>query len=116
MEIREALSLIDRLQNLPDLYDRIEVAVCGLVHRYYDELYEVEKIEAEIIDAVGFRDERLSALLNKKVEIHEKYWSNKSPFYKPCSAGNSPEHVWDTLADIEILQNGDDDNSLYIQS
>ena len=114
MEISEALSLIDRLQNLPDLYDRVEAAVCGVVHRYYDELFEVEKIEAEIIDSVGFDDERLPVLLKKKSAIHEKYWSNKSSYYKPCSAGNTPDHVWNSLAAIEILQNGDDENSLYI--
>ena len=114
MEVSEALSLIDRLKNLPDLYDRIEAAVCGLVHRYYDELFEVEKLEAEIIDSVGFDNDRLPALLNRKSEIHEKYWSNKSPYYQPCSAGNTPGHVWDSLANIEVLQNGDDENSLYI--
>jgi hypothetical protein len=114
MEVSEALSLISRLKNLPDLYDRIEVAVCGLIHRYYDELFELEKSEAEIIDSVGFDDDRLPALLSRKSEIHEKYWSNKSIFYKPCSAGNTPDHVWDSLTNIEVLQNGDDDNSLYI--
>lgn len=114
MKVSEALDLIDRLKNLPDLYDRIEVAVCGLVHRYYDELYEVEKLEAEIIDAVGFDDDRLPALLSRKSEIHEKYWSNKAPYYKPCSVGNTPDHVWGLLTNIKILQNGNDENSLYI--
>lgn len=37
----EALRLIGRLKNLPDLYDRIESAVCGLIHRYDDELFEL---------------------------------------------------------------------------
>lgn len=46
MEVSEALRLIGRLKNLPDLYDRIESAVCGLVHRYHDELFELEKAEA----------------------------------------------------------------------
>lgn len=56
MEVSEALRLVGRLKNLPDLYDRIESAVCGLVHRYHDELFELEK--AEMIDSVGFDDDR----------------------------------------------------------
>jgi hypothetical protein len=116
MEVSEALKLIDRLNNLPEIYDRVETAVCGIVHRYYSEMYAVEVAEAEIINKTGFGAEKLSSLLDKKRDIHKKYWSNQSSFYTPCSAGSDPERIWETLTNIEVLQNGDAENSLYIFS
>ena len=113
MEVNEALKLIDRLNNLSEIYGRIETAVCGLVHRYYTEVYEIEMIEAGIITKSGFGGEQLASLLDKKKDVHKRYWSNQSSFYTPCSAGNEPEHVWGTLTNIEVFQNGDDVEPLY---
>ena len=114
MNISDALALVERLQNLPELHEAIEVAVCGMLSSYYKEMYEVEKSEAEIIKAQGFDDDLLSPLLDQKVRIHEKYWSNLSDYYTPCSAGSEPEYMWSSLTNIEILQTGDDDAPLFL--
>ncbi|HHG3492848.1 TPA: hypothetical protein ACPVZI_004475 [Vibrio parahaemolyticus] len=114
MEIQEALKLVNRLQNLTDIYDSIEKAVCCTIHSYYDEMYRIEVQEAEIVINEGFRSPSLDSLKVDKNEVHKKYWSNASSFYQPCSTSSEPEHVWDSLTNIEILQNGDDYNSLYI--
>ncbi|MBD3586430.1 hypothetical protein HHX48_11840 [Salinimonas sp. HHU 13199] len=89
MKINEALILVDRIRNLPEFYDNVEAAVCGVIHRYYNELYEIGKIEAEIVSEVGFDDERLDSLLQKKVDIHDKFWTNSSSFYKPVTPTNN---------------------------
>ncbi|WP_325892440.1 hypothetical protein [Grimontia sp. NTOU-MAR1] len=114
MDINDALNMIRRLENLPEIYDQIERAVCGVVHSYFQDMLEVERLEAEIMSSSDYNRDELEPHLEKKAEIHKKYWSNSSPFYQPCSSSSSPEHIWECLSDIEILQNGDDDCSLYI--
>ncbi|PMJ92676.1 hypothetical protein [Vibrio sp. 10N.261.55.A7] len=114
MEIQEALQFVDRLQNLTGIYDSIEKAVCCTVHSYYDEMYQIEAKEADIVEQKGFRSASLDLLRINKRKVHNKYWSNKANFYQPCSTSSEPSHVWNSLVNIEVLQNGDDNNSLYI--
>ncbi|MDN4694096.1 hypothetical protein QYZ45_06510 [Vibrio parahaemolyticus] len=66
MEIQEALKLVDRLQNLTDIYDNIEKAVCCTIHSYYDEMYRIEVQEAEIVINEGFRSDSLDPLKVEK--------------------------------------------------
>ena len=114
MNIHDALNMVRRIENLPKIYDQIEKAVCGVVHTYFQEIFEVEKLEAEIMSSPDYSDDDLDSHLKKKAEIHKRYWSNSSRFYQPCSSSIHPEHIWESLCDIEILQNGDDDCPLYI--
>lgn len=114
MDIDDALGMIRRIENLPEIYNRIERAVCAVVHSYYQEMLELEKLDAEIMSSPGYDRSKLDLNLQQKSEIYNKYWCNSSSYYQPCSSSSSPEHLWDCLSEIEILQNGDDENSLYI--
>lgn len=114
MDLKDALRLVERLENLPELHERIERAVCAVVHSYFQEMLEVEKLEAKIMEATDRDYDALDPLLEQKEEIHKKYWSNPSEFYLPCSASSHPEHLWDGLSNIEVLQNGDDDYPLFV--
>jgi hypothetical protein len=114
MEINEALKLVQRLENLPEIYDQIERAVCAVMQSYYSEVLEVELTEAAIMTKENYSYDELRPLLERKKLIHEKYWSNSSAFYRPCSSSSEPDHVWNNLASIEVLQNGDENDSLFI--
>ncbi len=114
MEISEAFKLIQRLENLPEIYDQIETAVCAVVQSYYSEMLVVEQAEAAIMTKEKYSYDELAPLLRRKTLIHEKYWSNPSDFYRPCSSSSEPDHVWKNLVGIEVLQNGDEDNSIFI--
>ncbi|WP_417526549.1 hypothetical protein [Marinomonas shanghaiensis] len=114
MDLEDAFNLINRIENLPQIYDEIEKAICSVVHSYFQELLEVEEQEAVIMGKENYERSELTPYLNKKSEIHNKYWSNSAKFYQPCSSSSSPEHIWECLSDIEVLQNGDDENNLYI--
>jgi hypothetical protein len=114
MEINDALKLIQRLENLPEIYDQIERAVCGVMQSYYTEMLEVEIAEAAVMANESYEHDELTPFLESKRLIHEKYWSNLSGFYRPCSSSSEPEHVWNNLLDIEVIQNGDENNSLFI--
>jgi len=114
MDINDALNMIRRIENLPEFYDQTEQAVCAVVHSYFQEILAVEKLEAEIMSSPDYNRDDLDPHLEKKAEIRKKYWSNPPQFYHPCSSSSSPEHLWECISDIEVLQNGDDENSLYI--
>ncbi|WAJ38469.1 hypothetical protein OU800_04315 [Pseudomonas sp. GOM7] len=114
MEIRDALNLIHRIENLPEIYNKIEMAVYSVIHSYFDEMLEVEKKESAIMEREDYSFDELSSFLDQKRSIHDKYWSNPSEYYRPCSSSSEPRHVWAYLCDIEVLQNGDDENSLFI--
>ena len=114
MNINEALDWVKRIENLPDIYSAIEDAVIAVVHSYYSELIEVEKLEAAIISRNDYEDQQLIGHMEKKKEIHERYWSNLAAFYQPCSSSSHPNYIWEALSDIEVYQNGDDDNQLFI--
>ncbi|WP_394233361.1 hypothetical protein [Pseudomonas anguilliseptica] len=114
MEIRDALNLIHRIENLPEIYNKIEMAVCSVIHSYFDEMLNIEKKESAIMEREDYRSDELSPFLDQKRSIHDKYWSNPSAYYRPCSSSSEPRHVWAYLCDIEVLQNGDDENSLFI--
>lgn len=114
MEISDALRLIDRIQNLPEIYGRIERAVFSVIHSYYGEILHVELEEAKIMESDDFKHNELDKFVEAKKLIHSKYWSNLAVFYQPCSSSSQPDHVWSNLSGIEILQNGDNDNSLFI--
>ncbi|GIZ13064.1 hypothetical protein [Pseudomonas sp. NCCP-436] len=112
MEINDALKLIQRLENLPEIYDQMERAVCAVMKNYYSEILEVELSEATIMASGNYKDDELTPFIERKKAIHAKYWSNNSAFYQPCSSSSKPERVWNNLTDIEVLQNGDDSNLL----
>lgn len=114
MEIRDALNLINRIENLPEIYNKIEMAVCAVIHSYFDEMLEVEKKESVVMERGDYDSDELNLFLDQKKSIHDKYWSNQSIYYRPCSSSSEPRHVWAYLCDIEVLQNGDDENSLFI--
>ncbi len=113
MKIDDALKLIDRINNLPNLYDEIDQAVAGTIYSYFEELVAIERKEKKILEnetILGkFISEDPHKYLNNKIKIHEKYWSNKSKYYQPLSAGTDLEHDWSRIHGIEILQTGDDD-------
>ncbi|WP_435274324.1 hypothetical protein ACMAZF_13510 [Psychrobium sp. nBUS_13] len=114
MNINEALEWVKRIENLPDIYSAIEDAVIAVINSYYLELIEVEKLEAEIISKKEYEERSLDIHMATKRKIHSKYWSNSAGFYQPCSTSSHPDHVWEALSDIEVYQNGDDDNQLFI--
>lgn len=114
MEIRDALNLIHRIENLPEIYNKIEMAVCSVIHSYFDEMLEVEKKESAVMGREDYSSDEMNSFLDQKRSIHDKYWSNHSAYYQPCSSSSEPRHVWAYLCDIEVLQNGDDENSLFI--
>ena len=114
MEINDALKLIQRLENLPEIYDQMERAVCAVMKNYYSEILEVELSEATIMANENHRHDELTPFIERKKAIHAKYWSNNSAFYQPCSSSSEPEHIWNNLIDIEVLQNVDDNNLLFM--
>ncbi|MDH0097251.1 hypothetical protein L1F06_016085 [Ectopseudomonas hydrolytica] len=114
MEIRDALNLIHRIENLPEIYNKIEMAVCSVIHSYFDEMLEVEKKESAVMGRENYSSDELNSFLDQKRSIYDKYWSNHSAYYQPCSSSSEPRHVWAHLCDIEVLQNGDDENPLFI--
>jgi len=114
MNINDAHEWIKRIENLPNTKSAIEDAVIGVINRYYSELIEIERLEAVIVSSEDFDYSVLDIHLKSKTLIHNNYWSNSAEFYQPCSASCHPEHVWEALSDIEIYQNGDDDNQLFI--
>ena len=114
MEISDALKIIDRINHLPEIYEQIEKAVLAVMYSYYNEILTVELDEAKIMNGDEYGNEDLNPLIGQKKLIHAKYWSNLAGFYQPCSSSSEPEHVWSNLSEIEILQNGDDDNPLFI--
>lgn len=50
MEIRDALNLIRRIENIPKIYNKIEMAVCSVIHSYFDEMLKVEKKESAVME------------------------------------------------------------------
>ncbi|MFC3153478.1 hypothetical protein ACFOEK_20730 [Litoribrevibacter euphylliae] len=114
MEISDALKLIDRINNLPEIYDQIERAVIATMHSYYSEILNIEMEEAKIMEGEDYNHDELAPLIENKKSIHEKYWSNPAGFYQPCSSSSSPDHIWNNLSSIEILQNGDDELPLFL--
>ncbi len=114
MEIRDALNLIHRIENLPEIYNKIELAVCAVIHSYFDEMLEVEEKESAVMEREDYNSDELNLFIDQKRSVHDKYWSSQSIYYRPCSSSSEPKHVWAYLCDIEVLQNGDDENSLFI--
>jgi len=114
MEISDALKMIDRINHLPEIYDQIEKAVLAVMYSYYNEILTVELDEAKVMNTDEYDEKDLSHLIEQKKQIHAKYWSNLAGFYQPCSSSSEPDHVWSNFSEMEILQNGDDENSLFI--
>ncbi|MDH0036841.1 hypothetical protein [Pseudomonas sp. GD04019] len=114
MEISDALKMIDRINHLPEIYDQIEKSVLAVIYSYYNEILTVELDEAVIMNDDEYDDEELSRLIEQKKLIHAKYWSNLAGFYQSCSSSSEPDHVWSNFSEIEILQNGDEGNSLFL--
>ena len=114
MEISDALKMIDRINYLPEIYGQMEKAVLATMYSYYNEILTAELNEAKIMSSGEYNDNDLDHSIEQKKLIHAKYWSNLAGFYQPCSSSSEPDHVWSNFSEIEILQNGDEGNSLFI--
>ena len=118
MEVKEALKLVDRLSSLVEIRSEKERIVTAFIHEYFAELLQFEELEAEIYtrNRSVERDNREDTFkyLNNKREIHNRYWSNKAAFYLPSSSGSEPAHDWSKVADIQIMETGDDDLPQFI--
>ena len=114
MEISDALKMIDRINHLPEIYDQLEKVALAVIHSYYNEILTAELEEAKTMNGDQYDNEDLGRLIEQKKLIHAKYWSNPAGFYQPCSSSSEPDHVWSNFSEIEILQNGDEENSLFI--
>lgn len=66
MEINDALKLIQRLENLPEIYDQMERAVCAVMKNYYSEILEVELSEATIMANENYRHDELTPFIERK--------------------------------------------------
>ncbi|MCH2042227.1 MAG: hypothetical protein MK185_16470 [Saccharospirillaceae bacterium] len=118
MEVKEALQLVDRLSNIAEIHSRRYSFITAFVYEYFSEIFKIEKLESEMIlnnrNLEKEQQEDSFKYLPAKREIHNKYWSNSSLFYVPCSAGSEPEHDWSKVSDIEIMETGDDDCPQFI--
>ena len=118
MKVKDALQLVERLSNLNEIYDHRTKVVTAFVHEYFSELYEYEKLEAEI--SLRNRDLELKdredsfKYLKEKRAVHDKYWSNKAQYYAPCSASSDPSHDWSRVIGIVVMETGDDDCPQYL--
>ena len=114
MDIIEATNMMRRLECLPDIHKAEDVAIIRTLHAYFNELYAIELQDKAYADK-GVEDEAYEQQsLDKKTEVHEKYWSNQSEFYQPCTIMNQPRHNWDHISHISILRNNDEENELFI--
>ncbi len=66
MEIRDALNLINRIENLHEIYNKIEMAVCAVMHSYFDEMLEVEKKESAVMEREDYDSDELNLFLDQK--------------------------------------------------
>ena len=72
MDINDVLSITRRLENLPEIYDQIERAVYAVVHSYFQDMLNVEKLEAEIMSSPDRDSDELDSHIERMVEIHKK--------------------------------------------
>ena len=118
MDIEQAINLINRLNNLDHIYDEKQKMITAFMHEYFSEMLKIEKLEADIYthNEGKVREDRKSTLayIKDKELIHNKYWSNFSPYYTPCSSSSEPEHNWEKISEIEIMETGDDDNPQFL--
>jgi hypothetical protein len=114
MDLIESLNMVRRIENLPEINDRLDKAIIYAVYEYYRELFELEELEGEFSTGTDLDFEKLDKHLKDKEVIHQKFWCNQSPFYEPNSISSTPQHSWKYVSDIEVMRNGDDENNLFI--
>ncbi|WP_197432147.1 hypothetical protein [Ectopseudomonas composti] len=66
MEINEALRLIQRLENLPEIYDQMERVVYAVMNNYYSEILEVELNEATVMANENYKHDELTPFIERK--------------------------------------------------
>lgn len=114
MDIIEATNMQRRLECLPDIHKAEDIAVIETMHAYFSGLYAIE-LDDKAYCAAKTEDETYEeASIQRKMEVHGKYWSNMSEFYFPCAVLDQPNHNWECISHIVILRNNDEDNELFL--
>ena len=114
MDIIEAINMMRRLESLPEIYSFTEKAVIKTLHAYYAEVFEIEKADTLYFESEEKEEGYSTKAIERKIEVHKRYWSNHALFYEPCSVSSEPRHDWSRISEIEILRNDDDDNQLFM--
>ncbi len=114
MDIIETTNMARRLECLPDIHKAEDIAVIRTLHAYFNEMHAIDRDDKVYLDK-GIVDEAYEQeSLSRKMEVHEKYWSNPSEFYLPCDIAAPMHHNWECLSHITILRNNDETNELFV--
>ena len=117
MKIKDVLNIFDRLVELPQMNSDLENAIVCLMKLYFSEMQEIELEYDRIRKELGLYSDEASAemkkLIEKKLKLHKKFWSNQERYYQPLSLGTC-NYTWSGFQEIEVLQNGDDNNQLFL--
>ena len=114
MDIIETTNMQRRLECLPDIHKAEDVAVIKTMHAYFSEMYAIELDDKAYCETKTEDEAYEEASIKRKMEVHEKYWSNMSEFYFPCAVMDQPSHNWECVNHIVILRNNDEENELFL--
>jgi len=114
MDIIEAMNMMRRFENLPEINLASDRAVIKTLNSYFSELHETEKDDEAYFQADSRSEEYKQNSIAKKIEIHKRYWSNHSTFYEPCSLSSMARYDWEKITDVLIQRNDDDDDQLFL--
>lgn len=90
----------------------VDDALSKFMKAYFAENFQIEQ-EYIAKNASGDKD-FWKVSIEKKIDIHKKYWCNLDEFWIPCSMSSEAKFDWNRVKDIEILRSEDDNNMQYL--
>lgn len=101
-------NVFSNIEHLSENRTLLENDVIKTIYQYFKDMHEIE-IQSK--DYFHHKNKSLlNQLVNRKKDVHEKYWSNKDIYYQPCSLSTLDRYDWNKVSQIEVLQNYDSEN------
>jgi hypothetical protein len=110
-DMRDALESLASVGNRHAAEDEVVVHV---VRAYFEEMYPIEMEEARAAVEEEVQWDALKALIERKCEVHRRYWCNQAPYYVPAGVASYVEHDWKRVLNYHVLRNGDREQPLFL--